>query len=201
MKKCIVMVPATSSSKHFIPAIVERGYQPIIIDPFFEDQESDYRKNFMSDKSFYEPYDPVYMTNKHDISELVDELKQYDIEVIIAGSDVGAELTDQLNTILGMRGNSSESTYRRHDKLAQQESLKEAGIRYIKSEEISSVEEAIAFYEKLGGKSVVVKPVSGGGSEGVHICNNQEELVRHVNSELNKINVYGTKNVTLLIQE
>ena len=201
MKKCIVMVPATSSSKHFIPAIVERGYQPIIIDPFFEDQESDYRKNFMSDKSFYEPYDPVYMTNKHDISELVDELKQYDIEAIIAGSDVGAELTDQLNTILGMRGNSSESTYRRHDKLAQQESLKEAGIRYIKSEEISSVEEAIAFYEKLGGKSVVVKPVSGGGSEGVHICNNQEELVRHVNSELNKINVYGTKNVTLLIQE
>lgn len=201
MKKCIVMVPATSSSKYFIPAIVERGYQPIIIDPFFEDQESDYRKNFMSDKSFYEPYDPIYMTNKPDINELVNELKQYDIEAIIAGSDVGAELTDKLNTILGMRGNSSETTYRRHDKLAQQVSLKNAGIRYIKSKEISSIEEALEFYEHLGGKSMVIKPVAGGGSEGVHICNTKEELVRHINTELNKINVYGTKNVTLLIQE
>lgn len=201
MKKCIVMVPASSSSKHFIPAIYERGYQPIIIDPFFEDQESDYRNNFMSDNSFFDPYEPIYMTNKRDINELVEELKQYDIEAIIAGSDVGAELTDKLNTIMGLRGNSSETTYRRHDKLAQQESLKEAGIRYIKSAEISSLEEALAFYKKLGKQSVVVKPISGGGSEGVHICNNEDELVRHVNAELNKINVYGTKNVTLLIQE
>lgn len=201
MNKCIVMVPATSSSKHFIPAIVERGYQPIIIDPFFEDQESDYRKNFMSDKSFYEPYNPIYMTNKHDINELVEELKQYEIEAIIAGSDVGAELTDQLNTILGMRGNSSETTYKRHDKLAQQNALRDAGIRYIRSREIASVEEALDFYHELKKESVVIKPVSGGGSEGVHICNNEEELVRHINTELNKINVYGTKNVTLLMQE
>ena len=88
MKKCIVMVPASSSSKHFVPAIYERGYQPIIIDPFFEDQESDYRNNFMSDNSFFDPYEPIYMTNKRDINELVEELKQYDIEAIIAGSDV-----------------------------------------------------------------------------------------------------------------
>lgn len=201
MKKCIVMIPASSSSKHFIPAIHERGYQPIIVDPFFEDQKSEYRDNFMSDNSFFDPYHPIYMTNKRDINELVEELMQYDIEAIIAGSDVGAELTDQLNTIMGLRGNSSETTYKRHDKLAQQMSLKEAGIRYIKSREISSLEEAIAFYRELGKDSVVVKPVSGGGSEGVHICNNEEELTRHVNSELNKINVYGTKNVTLLLQE
>lgn len=201
MKKCIVMIPASSSSKHFIPAIFERGYQPIIVDPFFEDQQSDYRDNFMSDNSFFDPYNPIYLANKRDINELVEELKQYDIEAIIAGSDVGAELTDQLNTMMGLRGNSSETTYRRHDKLAQQESLKEAGIRYIKSKEISSLEEAIAFYKELGKESVVVKPISGGGSEGVHICNSEEDLIRHVNTELNKINVYGTKNVTLLLQE
>ena len=71
----------------FIPAIVERGYQPIIVDSFDVNQESDYRKNFMPDNSFFEPYNPIYLTNKRDINELVEELKQYDIEAIIAGSD------------------------------------------------------------------------------------------------------------------
>lgn len=31
MVKHIVMIPATSTSKQFIPAIVERGYCPIIL--------------------------------------------------------------------------------------------------------------------------------------------------------------------------
>lgn len=201
MKKHIVMIPATSTSKQFIPAIVERGYRPIIIDPFFEDEESEYRRFFMSDKSFYEPYDPIYLTNKRDINELIQELNSYEIEAIIAGSDVGVPLTDQLNTLLGMKGNSSKTTYKRRDKLAQQQALKDAGIRYIKSKEISSLEEALAFYNELGRKTVVVKPVSGGGSEGVHICNDESELSSCVMAELNKINVYGIKNVTLLMQE
>lgn len=201
MEKCIVMIPATSTSKYFVPAIVARGYRPVIIDPFFEDQESEYRTFFMSDQSFYKPYDPIFLTNKHDIQELIEELKAYDIAAIIAGSDVGVELTDQLNTLMGMKGNSSATTYKRRDKLAQQDALKAAGIRFIRSQEIRSMEEALAFYEELGQKSVVIKPLSGGGSEGVHICNTRTELTDCVAAELNKINVYGIRNETLLIQE
>lgn len=202
MEKCIVMIPATSTSKNFVPEIAKRGYRPIIIDPFLEGEDNFYKRHFMSgQEDFFKPYNPIYIKNQSNIEDLIELLKPYDIKAIIPGSDCGVELADKLNTLLKLPGNSSEITYKRQNKFAQQEALKEAGLRYIKSNTVFSLDEALAFFEEIGCGTVVLKPVSGSGSHGVHICKNKNELTDCVLKELGTKNVYGTENKSLLIQE
>lgn len=202
MEKCIVMIPATSTSKNFVPEIAKRGYRPIIIDPFLEGKESIYKSHYMIDQeNFFKPYNPIYIKNQPNIEDLIELLKPYDIKAIIPGADFGVDLVDKLNTLLKLPGNSSETTYKRRDKFAQQEALKNAGLRYIKSRVVSSLDEALAFFEETGCDTVVLKPLSGAGSVGMHICTNKSEITNCVLMELSNKDVFGSENKNLLIQE
>jgi hypothetical protein len=64
----------------------------------------------------------------------------------------------RLNRDLGLKGNPFHLYERLFDKRLMQESLKESGLRYIKTKVIKSVDDAMIFFEGLNGKRVVIKP-------------------------------------------
>ena len=79
--------------------------------------------------------------------------------------------------------------------------LKEAGLRYIKGEEIASYEDGLSFLEKAGTEDVVLKHVHGVASVGVHLIHGREELLSAFLKEENAENMFGESENRLLLQE
>ena len=79
------------------------------------------------------------------------------------------------------------------------ERLKEAGLRYIRGNVVSSIDEAIEFYDAESLKEVVIKPIYSAGSVSVRICLNKQEMISSLEELFNKENYYGGKNTELLV--
>ena len=81
------------------------------------------------------------------------------------------------------------------------ERLAEAGLRHIRGKVVTSIEEAIEFYDSQSLKEVVIKPIYSFCSVGVRICLNKQEMIDSLKEIFNKNNAYGDENTELLVQE
>ena len=79
--------------------------------------------------------------------------------------------------------------------------LKERGLRYIRGRVVTSLEEALDFYDSEGLKEVVIKPVYSCCSTGVRICLDRDEMINSLKLLFDSFNHYASKNNELLIQE
>ena len=82
-----------------------------------------------------------------------------------------------------------------HKRLAQN------NLRSIRGRIVTSVEEAIEYYDSQHLDEVVIKPQYGAGSVGVRICSNKDEMIKSLNEIFNSTSLYGIELDELLIQE
>ena len=117
---------------------------------------------------------------------------------IVPAGDEGIELATKMAHDLGLPGNDPKNLNKMIDKQYSQDALKEANLRYIRSKEVTSYEEAKEFIKELDGSKFVVKPSIGQSTVGVCICETDEELKEAL--EINK-KIQFSEDVHILIQE
>lgn len=197
----IVVVECVSTGTNFIADIKNRNYNPIVLNTKLEESANteiyDKFKKTMDkiDEDF------VLIEEKDTYDETLELVRQYDPLLIVPGSKRGVRLATQLSHDLGLLGNPIENldAYTLKDKM--QEKIAEEGLRCIKGKKITSVDEAIEYYDGEGLKEVVVKPVYSAGAVGLKICKNRQELIDCLGELFAEVNMYGEKNNELIIQE
>ncbi len=200
--KSIVIVDCISTGINYIGDIINRGFKPVVLEliPAGEDVEA-YRKMLNSHYSqIDEKFDIIYERDTYE--ETLEAVKKLDPELILPGNEHGVVLATKLANDLGLLCNSIENLDAMTLKNKMQERLKENGLRYIRGKVISSVDEAVEFYDAEDLSQVVLKPIYSAGSAGVKLCSNKDEMINSIDEIFNnKHNYYGESISELLLQE
>lgn len=199
----IIIVECISTGINYIEDIINRGYNPIVLEPKMIDTEegNEYRKMVYEEYERIE-YDFDIIYEKDSYEETLEIVRKTDPLLILPGNENGVILATKLSYDLGLLGNDIKNIDAMTLKNEMQNRLKEKGIRYIRGKVVDSVEDAIAFYDEENLKEIVLKPIYSAGSASVKICLNKKEMVENLKSLLEKsTNYYGDNENKFLIQE
>ncbi len=197
-KQYVAIVECFSNGRFYLKDIERCGLSPLVIYPNIEDATYLAHRAHVRDR--LTPDVPV-IDAPDNLDELLELLSPYNIVCVLAGSEYGVELSDQLAHRLKLPGNNPLTTIIRRNKAAMQATLEGAGLRAIRSRVIRSCDEADAFFDELGGSKVVLKPVASAGTQGVHFCENKSELRQYFNELTLCRDYFGADITEVLMQE
>ena len=196
----IIVVDCISTGINFIGDIVNRGYNPIVLELKTVGDVELYQEML---KHYYdeinEKFDMIY--EKDTYEETLEEVRKKDPALVLPGSEHGVILATKLANDLGLLCNDIENLDAMTLKNEMHNRLAEKGLRHIKGKTVRCIDEAIQFYDEESLDEVVVKPVYSAGSTAVRICSNREKMINTVNELFNEKNNYGEDIDELLIQE
>ena len=200
----IVIVDAASTGYNFVQDVISRGYNPIVLQSKI-DETTEEGKQFRimvenEIESIEHNFEWIHEQDTYE--ETLEMIKKYDPLLVIPGAEQGVVLATKLGNDLNLLCNPIENLDAMTLKNEMHNRLAEHGLRHIRGQVVTSIEEAIKFYDEENLKEVVVKPVYSAGSSGVRICLNKEEMIKAIEDELNKAtNYYGSTLSELLVQE
>ena len=198
----IIVVECISTGKNFIGDIINRGYNPVVLD--LKDSDTEDGKKFGEHvKEEYKliPYEFDMIYEKDTFEETLEEVRKFDPLLIVPGNERGVVLAAKLTHELGLLGNSIENLDAMTLKNEMHNRLAERGLRSIKGKVVHSLDEALEFYDSENLNEVVIKPTYSAGSASVRICENRNEMINSINQLFDNVNYYGDKIAELLIQE
>ena len=198
----IILVHCISSGRNFVEDIINRGYNPIVLEMQSSDTEDAKIYNDHVHKGYEEiPYDFDMIYEKESYEETLEVVRKYNPLLVLPASEKGVILATRLAHDLGLLGNDIENLDAMTLKDKMQERIAEHGLRSIKGKVVHSLEEALDFYDGEGLDEVVIKPTYSSGSASVRICLNKEEMIDTINMLFHDVNRFGDKIEELLIQE
>jgi len=199
----IVVVECFSTGKNYIQDIIDRNYNPVVLETKPEDGSLESRRYNEERENCYNSIDNdfVLLREKDSYEETLEMVRQYDPLLVIPGSEKGVILATKLANDLDLLCNPIENIDAMTLKDKMHEQLAENGLRSIRGQVISSIDEAIDFYDSEGLKKVVVKPIYSAGSVGVRLCDDKTEMIRTIEDVFSQKGVYGNDLNELLIQE
>lgn len=198
----IVIVEAVSTGINFIEDVVNRGFNPVVLQTKVPETEDGrvYLKMIKESHDAIElDFDMIY--EKDSYEETLDMVRQYDPLLVIPGSEKGVILATKLAADLGLKGNPVENIDALTLKHKMQEKLAENGLRHIRGRVVRSPEEAVKYYDEENLERVVIKPTYSAGSVGVRICLNRREMIDSITKLFNDVNIYGDHLEEFVIQE
>ncbi|WP_407414437.1 ATP-grasp domain-containing protein [Methanobrevibacter sp.] len=197
----IIVVDCISTGINFIGDIINRGYNPIVLElKPSEDIVDEYNQKVKHNyDQINEKFGMIY--EKDTYAETLEAVRKVNPVLIVAGCEEGVVLATKLSEDLCLLGNSTENIGAMTLKHEMHKRLAENGLRYIRGKVIKSVEEAIEFYDDESLKEVVIKPIRSAGSFNVRICLNKQEMVDAIEELMGKKGYYGGNVQELLIQE
>ena len=199
----IIIVEADSTGRNLVQDIINRNYNPVVLE-LKQRSDSDEAKSFKEAlKSSYDyiQADFELIHEKDTYEETVEMIKKLDPKIIIPGSESGVIMATKLSNDLNLIGNPIENLDAMTLKNEMQNRLAENNLRHIKGKAVTSIAEAIEYYDKENFTEVVVKPKIGAASVGVKICSNKEEMINAVNELLNHHGFFGHLLNEAVIQE
>ena len=129
----IIVVECISTGKNFIGDIINRGYNPVVLD--LKNVDTEDGKEFGKHvKEEYEliPYEFDMMYEKDTFEETLEEVRKFDPLLIVPGNERGVVLAAKLTHELGLLGNSIENLDAMTLKNEMHNRLAERGLRSIK---------------------------------------------------------------------
>ena len=197
----IIVVDCISTGIHFIGDIINRGYNPIVLElkPTEDNAEAYHAKIKRNYAEINEEFDMIYEQDTYE--ETLELVKKADPLLIVPGCEEGVVLATKLANELGLLCNPIENLEAMTLKHEMHNRLAEKGLRHIRGKVIRTVEEAIEYYDKESLKEVVVKPIRSAGSCNVLICLDKQEMIDAVNELMGRQGYYGGNVKELLIQE
>ncbi len=198
----IIVVDCISTGKNFVEDIINRGYNPILLDLKVADTKDgrDFAEFVIDNyKSINHDYEMIYEMDTYE--ETLEMVKEYDPLLIVAGYERGVPLATKLSEDLGLLGNSVENLEAMTDKAKMQERIAEYGLRSLKGKVVNNLKGAMAFYDNEGLEEVVIKPNYGDGSTNIRFCSNRNEMIGEITNILDSVNPYENMVDKLLIQE
>lgn len=127
----------------------------------------------------------------------------FHVRAVVAGSEPGVELAEQLQAALGFsERNSVRTSLLRRDKYPMQEALRKVNLRAIKQKFANSPEEVFNWMNEAGLQfPIILKPAMGAGTEGVCKCGTFDDVTHAFVCTSGKKNVCGVQNTGLIAQE
>lgn len=201
-KRNIIIAECKSTGINFIEDIINRGYNPVILDTNYTDSEvgNEYKEMLLKEYEHINyDFDMIYEQETYE--KTLEEVKKWDPLLVLPGNEKGVILASKLSYDLNLKSNPIENLDAMTLKDEMQNRLAENGLRSIKGKVIKSIEEAIEFYETEELTQVVLKPVYSAGSASVRICSNKNEMIQSLEELFGKTNRYGDYLTEMLIQE
>ena len=199
----IIIVDAISTGMNFIHDIISRGYRPVVIQSkvYGDSPEiKEYIDYVERDLNSIE-YDFEWIHEKDTYEETLEMIREYNPILVLPGNERGVILASKLSNDLGLLCNPIENLDAMTLKDEMQKRLAENNLRHIRGQTVTSIDEAIKFYDDENLKQVVIKPIYSAGSSSVRICADREEMIASLNELFEETNYYGEENSELLIQE
>lgn len=202
MPKNIIICEAYSTGLIYVDEAIKRGYEPIVI--FSND--ADVAEDIATINGRKKCIDLIGNKAKIIMSsgvyeDILKELSGFDVECVIAGSEDGVRLADLLAKHFNVRGNDPETTWRRRTKAGMQQSLKEAGLRYIKSQFVKNPAEIEKFWKDNDLSVCVIKLNESAASLGLEICDSLDVAVSYFEDSVKRWNKKIIETQDVLIQE
>lgn len=201
-KRNIIIVDCKSTGTNFIEDIINRGYNPVILDtntPNTEKGEK-YRKSLLKE---YEKirYDFDLIFEEDTYEKTLENVKKLNPVLVLPGNEKGVILASKLSNDLNLLCNPIENLDAMTLKDEMQNRLAEKGLRSIRGKVVKSIEEAIKFYDDENLNQVVLKPTHSAGSASIRICTNKEEMITYLKELFTKTNRFGDDLTEILVQE
>lgn len=199
MNNCILILEPVSTGANYVFDVLERGYQPLVLFPkndsalYAQENRAGLRESF--------PDSVIYIEDDGNYETLLAKIRKYPVIQVVIGSELGAELGDQIAFDLGLAGNPPESSALHRDKDLMQRRLAERGLPHTRGKFVTSAEEAEAFILAEGLTDAVVKPKSSAGSVGVHLCHGKAEILSVVKESFQTQDLFGQRLDGVLVQE
>ena len=141
-----------STGINYVQDIIDRNCNPVILEvkPFDDTEEArEYQKEVEEEYKLIEAdYDLIY--EKDSYEETVEMVRKLDPLLIVPGTEDGVILATKLANDLNLLCNPIENLDAITLKNEMQNRLAEKNLRHIRGKLVSSVEEAIGFYDKEG---------------------------------------------------
>jgi L-amino acid ligase len=134
-----------------------------------------------------------------DFEKLVEQVRAFEPQAVMPGTETGVILADRLAAALGLPGNDPALSVARRNKFEMHECLAKAGLRCM-DHFLASDADALVAWARCGKWPVVAKPPASAGSDSVTFCADEAELRAVFHRLHGTTNQMGEKNDHVLAQ-
>lgn len=189
------VVAPYGSGKHYQSAFADRGWDCVAVTPTDDALPPLYRGTL--DPTGYRRV----VVHDGNLDATTRALRALRVSAVVAGTEIGVPLAEQLAYRLGLPGNDPQTSNRRRDKGAMAAALTSAGIDAPRSLSTDRLRDALSWAHTLDTPDLVLKPADSAGSDGVIFCSSPDEI-RAAWIHLHGVpNAMGGNNDHLVIQE
>lgn len=150
---------------------------------------------------YYQPQDFVSeFTHAGDVRATAAALRDAGVGIVLAGSECGVLLADELSAELGTPGNGMSRPRSRRDKHEMVLAVSGSGLRTAASF-ASPDADAVVAWASARPWPVVLKPVTSGGGVNVYVCRTPEQIRASHARIMAGANLWGEANKTVLAQQ
>jgi len=192
--KIVCIVDAFSTGAELASQFAPHGYQAVHVRSS-QDVDNDLAATFRP-KDFQA--EAVF---KGDMEPILSFIHKWNPLHVIAGTETGVILADQLAATAGVAGNSPATSALRRNKYEMNEALRQAGIPSVKQHCCFNKQEALLWVQDHHSWPVVAKPLDSAGTDDVYFCSTPAELERACDRILYHNNRMGGYNDRVLVQE
>ena len=165
----IFIIEAVSTGRFYAKEIAWRGYHPVVIYPYLENITDVYKQYRIGGSDYARKFTDDIIFMDSDSSEAYQALlDKFQPVAVVAGSELGVIAADYLARKAVLPGNDPATAECRRNKFAMVEALQKAGVPAIRSAKLNSVDECLQLAAEWNTWPVVIKPLSGAGTKGVH---------------------------------
>lgn len=152
-------------------------------------------------RSSFEPGNFVEIVDGRDARAAAGTLRRLGAGHVLAGSEPGVELADELAERLALDANDPTLREARRDKYLMAEAVAARGLATPARVRSESLEPLLEWVRDRGVWPVVAKPPKSVASDSVAVCRDADELERAYHAIARRRNVLGLVNETVLVQE
>ncbi|MFE7134556.1 ATP-grasp domain-containing protein [Streptomyces sp. NPDC057638] len=136
-----------------------------------------------------------------DLTATAGALSRAGVGLVVAGTESGVALADQLSAALGTPGNGMNRPRARWDKYEMVQALRAAGVPHAATIVSSNVEEILLWARQEAHFPIVLKPVASAGTDNVLYCSDEAQARAAHLRITSRSDRYGRPNATVLAQE
>eukprot|EP00744_Colponema_vietnamica_P007380 GILI01010628.1.p2 GENE.GILI01010628.1~~GILI01010628.1.p2 ORF type:complete len:459 (+),score=158.80 GILI01010628.1:94-1377(+) len=191
----LVIVDPFSSGRFLVDEALKKNYKIVAV------QSSSKLSTYFSGSLKREKYVDL-IVHGESMEETVQALAKYDVLAVIAGSEPGVEVADQLSSALNMpTANDLSLSAARRNKFLMNERIRECGLRACAQFMSGSTDAVVQWAQNWNRFPVVVKPTTSLGTDGVSLCDNIEQVRAACDRVLGQVNPAGQVNEQVVVQE
>jgi biotin carboxylase len=160
------VVAPFSTGRFYAAEFRRRGWPSVAVTPPFHSRPP-------MDRVHYADFLHV-IEHDGDVERTVAQLSQWDVQAVIAGSESGVQIAEDIAEILGLAGNPVATRAARHDRGAMTEALAAAGLPTLRTLRTDSLNEATRWAADLGQRTYMLGPADTSAS--MRLCEDEAEL-------------------------